>query len=289
VLAAPLELAPLARLSRTVDEVVDARELEPLAETLHGANIAVNLHGRGPASHYCLLDSRPRRLIAFAHPDVPETAGMPDWQDAEHEVERWCRLLARCGIPAEPDRLGLPPPPILPPRRRWGATIVHPGAKSPARRWPAERWAAVVGHELRRGRRVVVTGSAEEAALARSVARLAGLPDGDVCAGRTTLLHLAALIAHAGRVVCGDTGVAHLATALGTPSVLLFGPTSPDKWGPPRERSRHHVLWHGKTGDPLAERVDPTLLEITVEEVTAALDLVASTQPSRVVCAGAAY
>ena len=65
VLAAPAALEPLARLSGTVDEVVDTRPLAPLDPPLHGAAVAVNLHGRGPQSHRVLLDAAPARLIAF--------------------------------------------------------------------------------------------------------------------------------------------------------------------------------------------------------------------------------
>jgi ADP-heptose:LPS heptosyltransferase len=67
-------------------------------------------------------------------------------------------------------------------------------------------------------------------------------------------------------VLAGDTGVGHLATALGRPSVLLFGPTSPSRWGPPPD-GRHVVLWKGSTGDPHADEPDPGLLRITVDEV----------------------
>ena len=90
-------------------------------------------------------------------------------------------------------------------------------------------------------------------------------------AGRTNLRELAALVAAAGRVVCGDTGVAHLATAYRRPSVVLFGPTSPSAWGPPA-RPYHRVLWNGTTGDPHADRVDPGLLAIDPARVIAALD-----------------
>jgi ADP-heptose:LPS heptosyltransferase len=72
-------------------------------------------------------------------------------------------------------------------------------------------------------------------------------------------------------VICGDTGVAHLATALNTPSVLLFGPTSPDTWGPPPSRPIHHVLWAGRTGDPHGTTPDPGLLEIQPDDVLHAL------------------
>ena len=92
-------------------------------------------------------------------------------------------------------------------------------------------------------------------------------------AGRTTLAELAGIVAGAGRVVCGDTGVAHLATAFGTPSVVLFGPTPPTHWGPPATlRARHRVLWTGRPGDPHAGRVDAGLLGISVEMAQAELD-----------------
>jgi ADP-heptose:LPS heptosyltransferase len=186
-------------------------------------------------------------------------------------VARWCRLLAHAGIAADPSELDLLPPPVLVPRRIRGATIVHPGASSEARRWPVERWIAVARAEQRIGRNVVITGGPDEVARARAVADGAGIPSTHVYAGRTTLRELAALVAAAGRVVCGDTGVAHLATAYRRPSVVLFGPIPPTAWGPP-QRPYHRVLWNGTTGDPHADRVDPGLLAIPVERVIAALD-----------------
>ncbi|MDQ3822907.1 MAG: glycosyltransferase family 9 protein, partial [Actinomycetota bacterium] len=75
----------------------------------------------------------------------------------------------------------------------------------------------------------------------------------------------------AGRVVCGDTGVAHLATAFATPSVVLFGPTPPSLWGPPPGRTWHRALWAGGRGDPHADAPHPGLLEIRVDDVLAAL------------------
>jgi ADP-heptose:LPS heptosyltransferase len=72
-------------------------------------------------------------------------------------------------------------------------------------------------------------------------------------------------------VVCGDTGIAHLATAFGTPSVVLFGPVSPALWGPPA-RPWHRVLWAGGVGDPHARDPDPGLLSIDVGAVLEALN-----------------
>jgi ADP-heptose:LPS heptosyltransferase len=269
VLAAPAALAPLATLAGAAEAVVDTGALEPLPSELRDADVAVNLHGRGPQSHRVLLAARPRRLIAFASREAGVDG--PAWRSREHEVERWCRLLGAAGIPADPDDLDLPQPTASPPRAAAGATLLHPGAASGARRWPIERWVEVARAERAAGRGVVITGSPAERARAAAVAAGAQLPASAVLAGRTSLLELAGAVAAAARVVCGDTGVAHLATALGTPSVVLFGPTPPSEWGPPPGRPRHAVLWAGRRGDPHASAPDAGLLALTPAQVRAAL------------------
>ncbi|WP_067816221.1 glycosyltransferase family 9 protein [Actinomadura kijaniata] len=263
-LAAPRALEPLALLSGAVDEVVHSVELAPLPP-VDGVDVAVDLHGCDPASHDLLRPSRPRRLLAFAHPDSPDIDG-PPWDPEEREVRRWCRLVSWYGFPADPGDLDLPAPPCASPAP--GAVVVHPGAAFPSRRWPPERFAAVAAALRDDGHRVVVTGGPDETALARRVVEGAGLdPDADL-SGRTGPLELAALIREARLVVCGDTGTGHLATAYRTPSVLLFGPTPPAWWGPPPGRTRHRVLWAGRRGDPHGRVPDPGLLAIPAAVVT---------------------
>ena len=133
---------------------------------------------------------------------------------------------------------------------------------------------------------MLITGGARERELGRRVAELAGLPSAAVVAGRTSLLDLTRLVASAGRLVCGDTGVAHLATALRTPSVVLFGPVSPALWGP-LDPERHVALWAGMTGDPHSAYPDPGLLGIEVEEVLDALDRLEPERPFTAAAAGA--
>jgi radical SAM protein with 4Fe4S-binding SPASM domain len=281
LLAAPGVLEPLARLTGAVDGLVPAGPLEPIEGRTPRPAVGVNLHGRGPESHRLLLALQPGRLIAFAHPDVPESAGLPAWRADEPEVERWCRLLREVGIAADPARLDLAVPGPLP-DVGLGATVIHPGSRHGARRWPVERWAAVARAERERGRRVIVTAGPGERPLADALARLAGLGP-EAVAEPADLLELARLVTAAGRVLCSDTGVAHLATAVRTPSVVLFGPTSPALWGPPPDRPWHRVIWRGRRGNPHAERPDPGLLEIPVDEVLEALaDLPAPGGPEAV-------
>src|SRR5207247_1452784 len=80
----------------------------------------------------------------------------------------------------------------------------------------------------------------------------AGLPPGAVLAGRTDLGAFADLVAAARLVVSSDTGTGHLATAYGTPSVLVFGPTEPTPWGP--RSGPHVVLQHGTRTEAVSPR-----------------------------------
>jgi ADP-heptose:LPS heptosyltransferase len=275
LLLAPAHLEPVARASGAVDQVVPVDAVRgfdgsPPTDLPSGPAVAVNLHGRGPQSHRLLLDLFPGRLIAHRHDLVPQSWTGPDWSPGQHEVRRWCDLLVHCGIPADPSDLHLPPPPGAP-RRRPGTTVIHPGASSASRRWPPERFAQVAAARRRSGDEVFVTGSTEEAALVEEVVAAAHLGRSADRSG-TSLGELMALVASAGRVVCGDTGMAHLATAHRTPSVVLFGPVAPETWGPPVGGGRHVALWSGRLGDPHGDHVDRGLLEIQPADVLAALD-----------------
>ena len=269
VLCAPAALGALVALADAVDELSDTRPLAAPAAALGHPAVAVNLHGRGPQSHRALATLEPERLIAFAC--VPAGHAGPAFHEDEHEVSRWCRLLEESGIPADAGDIELRRPAGWDRHPARGATVIHPGAASAARRWPVERFAEMARRERRRGHRVVITGSDGERALGLDLAGRAGLDPGVVLAGRTDLAELARVVAAAGRVLCGDTGMGHLATAFGTPSLLLFGPTPPRRWGPPAGRAQHVVLWAGHEGDPHAGHPDPGLLALDVERVDAAL------------------
>jgi len=261
VLAAPAQVGALAVLAGVVDELTPARELEPLLAAPRGAQIAVDLHGNGPASRDLLAATRPGRLVAFA-------GGDHAWRPDEHEVTRWCRLVSEAfGLSGPWPGVGGSLPTLPTAGLPVACTVIHPGAKAAARRWPADRFAAVARALVAAGHRVLITGGPGEERLAREVADAGGA----TALTGLRLSQLLALIERAGLVICGDTGIAHVASAYRCPSVLLFGPVSPAHWGPPDD-PRHRVLWHGDdSGDPQAGEPDPALLAITVDEVLAAL------------------
>jgi ADP-heptose:LPS heptosyltransferase len=267
-LAAPAALEPLTRLIGAIDRLMPVTGLGELTRMSPPPDLAVNLHGAGPESIRDLLATGASRLITHRHPQYPQITG-PDWRQEMHEVERWTRLLTLEGIPADPGALRLSKPTQTP--TIAGAIIVHPGASAEARRWPVERFAEVAQRLALDGYQVVITGSAKERTRCLAVAGAAGLTEGCVLAGKLDLGELAALVAAARLVLSGDSGIAHLASAYATPSVILFGPTSPTQWGPPAV-SPATVIWRGVTGDPHGRWVHPALLEIGSDEVLVAAE-----------------
>jgi ADP-heptose:LPS heptosyltransferase len=233
-LAAPAWLAPLVKLVGAVDRLIPVEGLDGWIDA--SPKLAINLHGRGPQSHR-LLERWP--TWAFANAEAGFTDGAV-WRFEEHEVARWCRMLAWYGIEADPDDLRIERPDVDP--DLVGATVLHVGAKAPRRRWPRDRFATVARQLTAFGHRVVITGSSAERERALAVAAMAGLGPDRVLAGRHGVGELAATIACARLLISGDTGAAHLATAYGTPSVVLFGPMPPRLWGPPPDRPQHRCL-----------------------------------------------
>ncbi|QCQ91336.1 glycosyltransferase family 9 protein [Rhodococcus sp. SGAir0479] len=264
-LATAIGLRDLVRLIGGVDDIVPTVGLRAMAYC-DRPDLAVNLHGRGPQSTELLRRTDPRALWCHRDPDIG--ADGPEWDESLHEVDRWCRLLGWHGVVADPTDLRIRPPRTAPIE---GAIVVHPGAGSAARRWPAARFGAVIRELVAGyGGAVVVTGGPGERALVDAVCRAVGPGVPIRRAVPCRLAELAAVVAHARLVLCGDTGTAHLATAFAVPSVVLFGPTPPAQWGPRIDARLHTVLWAGRRGDPHATRLDPGLDRIGEGRVVAA-------------------
>lgn len=265
-LAAPDRYRELAMLTGAVDDVLPTAGLGDLRPLPRPPELAVNLHGCGPESIDHLLGWRPQTVITHRHRRHPSLTG-PPWPADVHEVNRWCALLEWAGIRCDCTDVTLTRPTGCP--GEIGAVVIHPGASAPARQWPPERFAAVASALRDEGHDIVITGSAAEFGLAHAVARAARLPRTCVVAGLLDLTAMVALIGDSRLVICGDTGVAHLAAATATPSVVLFGPTAPGHWGP-RGPAPHIPLWAGGVGDPHADTPHEGLLLITVDRVLAA-------------------
>ena len=118
--------------------------------------------------------------------------------------------------------------PIYTPSHGAPVVVIHPGSGAPVKAWPVRAWRSVAG--ALDNTHVVLTGAMSERELCDEIAH--GMPHATVLAGQTSLRQLSSLLASATVAVGTDSGPLHLAGALGTPTVRLFGPSNPRRYGP---------------------------------------------------------
>jgi len=166
--------------------------------------------------------------------------------DLRHGERRLPRMVDRCAALALPREAELPPAWPLPElkvaraeieswRREHGlaldsrpVVVLAPGAVGPSKRWPASAYAAAARHLIAEGFAVWVVGGPEEKTLAAEIIGATTARDLTGHDLRNAILALAA----AAVAVSNDSGLLHVAAALGTPAIGIFGPTSPWHWAP---------------------------------------------------------
>lgn len=181
----------------------------------------------------------------------------------------YLEALADLGLPAG-DLLPavVPPPTAVAAADRLlaaaeGAPVVAlaPGARWAVKRWPPERFAEVGDAVAAQGARIVLAGGPADLEAFEAVrAAMRAVPIGDTAG--LDVAGLAAVLARCAVVVTCDSAPSHLAQAVGTPVVALFGPTSPRRWGPLPGAGAAIALPlacapcsnHGKRGCPLGHR-----------------------------------
>ncbi|WP_182898683.1 glycosyltransferase family 9 protein [Microbispora sp. H10830] len=195
-----------------------------------------------PAAYLCRLAGVPVRVgMSKEFGGAGLTHWVPSPPDETHQVDRALHLLERAGVPPVEGRLRVRVPAEAAGaarrlldgrpggdghadgRGRRPCALILPGASCSARRYPADRFARVAGLLTAAGLRVLVAGTAREAPLVEATG--AGVPGAVLLPGRFDVPVLAALIDAVDVVVCNNSGGAHLASALGTPVVVLFAGT----------------------------------------------------------------
>lgn len=214
------------------------------------ADVAIDLQGLLKSGVATSL-SAARMRIGFARPASRERAWLaythPVAASLTHIVERNCDLLAPLGVVPSMPAFDMPHWPVSRLRmQQWLQTqrlpgppaLINPGAGWPSKLWPAERFAGVARGLLRRDgvpSVVVWGGDAERIAAERIVADSLGAA---ILAPPTSLQDLGELARLARVFISSDTGPLHLAAAVGTPCVGLFGPVPAARNGP---YGRQHV------------------------------------------------
>ena len=268
----------------------DVRALPDLLATVQDRryDLALQLHGSGAIVNP-LLASFGARYHAGFHDGVcwypneraEEAALWRRWPPQGHEVLRLLALTDHLGLARRGTALSFPVTPAdrLELAKVWPEVgsaapyaCIHAGAQLPSRRWLPERFAEVADGLADRGYRIVLTGGVPETALARDVEQCMRATSVNL-AGRTTLWTLGALLERAGQLISNDTGISHIAAALGTPSVIVSCGADVARWAP-LDATRHRVLAHQVPCRPCSARVCPTAHEcavgVSVERVLAA-------------------
>lgn len=233
----------------------------------YGYDLAVQLHGSGGASNPAVLalDTRYSAGCYVGIPPAGLTVAVP-YPDDLAEPLRLLRLIKAVGCPARGTQLEFPlragdlaeAGALLAPLDCQSGPWVglHCGARAPARRWPAARFASLADALARRhAAAIVLTGGPGEEPIAAEVAGLMEAPALNL-AGRTSLGGLAALIARLDLFISNDTGPAHLARALDTPSVTIFGPAEFPRWAP-LDPARHRLERQPVRCNPCAHQECP--------------------------------
>jgi ADP-heptose:LPS heptosyltransferase len=242
------------------------------AARARGFDLAVQLHGTGTATNELVAAVGATRMAGHHSPFVepPDPNSFRPWPARGHELDRLLDLMRWLGGGVVPAVLDFPERPDD--LDGWAAVrdaiggrpyaCIHPGASRVDRRWPAEGFAYVARALHACSLEVVVTGSQGEADLGRAVGQTAGVPSVQT-AGRTSIGALAAILRRAEVVVANDTGVAHLAVAVGTPAVVVITTSDAERWAP-KDRERNRVVGRGpgRLGPPDAESVVRAALEL---------------------------
>jgi heptosyltransferase-1 len=207
-------------------------------------DVAIDLQGLLKSGVATLLSGASMR-IGPARPAARECAWLaythPVKAAAAHVIDRNCDLLAPLGVRTDAPAFDMPQWPVSRLRmRQWLASlrlprppvVLNPGAGWASKLWPVERFAATARALHRRhGQPVLVVwgGAAEREAAERIAADSFGAA---IMAPQTTLQDLGELCRQASLFISADTGPLHLAAAVGTPCVGLFGPVPASRNGP---------------------------------------------------------
>jgi heptosyltransferase-1 len=225
--------APLSR--RTLHEIkalrgaLRAGDYDAVLD-LQGA-IRSAVVGRLAGSGRLIGETRPReRAARWLYTERVTTRGA---HVIEQDVELASAVAGDSLMPAKP---WLPVNPaaeawaeqLMFPSNNQSAVLINPGAGWGAKRWPAERYAAVAQALADRGLRVLINAGPGEKPLVESIIQSAGAATPLTC----SLDQLIALTRRVALVIAGDTGPLHLACALGRPVVGIYGPTDPNRNGP---------------------------------------------------------
>lgn len=208
----------------------------------------------------------PRR-IGQAHPRCgPHLTDALSYDPDDHVTRQALAVVATLADPPHTDPVpGQPPLRFVPTpdEHTWAEdwladqlapgerlVVIHPGTGGPTKHWPLANWVTVAeALTTQPGVRLVLTGGPTEVALVQALAAQLTRPVLTL-AGQTGTGALTALLGRAALVLGVDSGPLHLAVSQGTPTIHLFGPSNPHRFGPWGDPARHQIIRAGIACSP---------------------------------------
>jgi ADP-heptose:LPS heptosyltransferase len=218
-------------------------------------DLALQMHGNGLVANSLVALFGARHTAGFFHEKsyIPNPDGFIPYPEHQPEIWRHLSLMQHLGCTDLSPDLEFPVTPgmaeldeVFKQKRLEDAgpiVCLHPGAKAEWRRWPVAAFARVGDGLAALGYTIVITGTAEEAPLAAGILEHMRWPACNLTGAFSDIGPLASLLATSDLLVCGDTGLSHLACAVRCPSVVLFLKSELQGW-PPLNRSLHRVVSH---------------------------------------------
>lgn len=256
-------------------------------------DLAIQMHGGGRNSNPFLLQANARHTAGLKTPDAPPLERWTPYIYFQNEIHRCMEVVSLVGASAvdwQP-RLAVTGADLkescaLVPEREAPLAVIHPGVGDGRRRWPAEKFAATGDALAAAGAQVLVTGIPEERSLVETVLHTMRAPAENLC-GKISLGGMAGLLSRCAVVVGNDSGMVHLAEAVGASTVAVYWCGNMITAGPlTRAHHRPHISWRlaciicGRNCIyDNCEHHETFVADVTVEEVTAsALELLAWAQ-----------
>ncbi len=259
-------------------------------------DVVFNLHG-GTTSTFLTRATGARHRIGYANYRFPRlytaslTSSSDFWnREFTHSAEQQLALLGFAGVPVD-DR----PPSRLPitdvalssiddrlrnsavPDLHSAFALIHPAAAFATKQWSVANFARVVEFLAEKGLAAVAIAARHERAVLADLATASGVPV--VMFDDLTLPEITALASRAKLFVGNDSGIAHIAAAVNTPSVVIFGSSNRDHWRPwtdsPYEIVFQEFACQPCPGYECKEFGEPRcILSVTVDQVTSAIERV---------------
>jgi ADP-heptose:LPS heptosyltransferase len=212
-----------------------------------GYDLIVQMQGNGAITNSLCMVFGAAKVCGLRMPGdyCPDEKLFPISEDSDHEVLRFLKLTQALQIAPKGEELEFP---FLSGElesvedliRQWSLggkkyICVHPGARDPKRRWPAEKFANIADRLFDEGYGIVLTGSAAEKEILANVSQMMKYEAVNAVnqSSEFSLGQLAGVIMKSVALISNDTGVSHIASALQVPSVIIFSRYSdPQRWRP---------------------------------------------------------